>query len=471
VQRSLVVIGGGIAGLAAAWELSGGATGPTISTPRIELIEASDRLGGGIAVTDFAGYTMDLGADGFLARRPEATTLARELGLGDRLEPISASGAWLWLDGQLRAIPAGMVLGVPVTREQVRALEGLSRGAKMAAWRDWYRPRKLAIDGDTTIGAIVRAKLGDELALRVVEPMIGGIQAGRIDDLSARSVFPALLEAAARGGSLMRALAPTGPVNPGPRATTSDGPAFFTLTSGVGSLADELRTQLVARGVLVRTATPVRAIRRTPNERHRLHVDTDTTTTPADAVIVATPAPIAAQLIGEELSSLARIDAASASMVSFVFASDAIPLPATGTGVLVPLSTPFHSGDSMMITAVTFLDRKWPHLRRDERVLVRVHVGRSDDQRHLALSDEELTGRIARELALLFPGVGHPLASRVQRWRNGLPQYRVGHEELVAAARASATPLGIHLAGNAYDGVGIPASIGSGRRAAIDALS
>jgi protoporphyrinogen/coproporphyrinogen III oxidase len=471
VTSSVVIIGGGIAGLSAAWELTGGAQ-PTSTPSRVELIEASPTCGGAIQTTTFDEQVIDLGADGFLARRPEVTQLVNELGLQDRLEPISASEAWIYLDGALRAIPHGFVLGVPTSSQQLRELAGLSPKAYRQARRDERRPRRLHVGDDATIGEIVRAKLGDEIALRVVEPMIGGIQAGRIDELSAQSVFPALWQAARAGGSLQRAIGAQGPALPGPRAEVVAGPAFFTLTTGVGSLAHELVRQLTARGVVFRTSTVATAIRRTPSDRRPLQVDTDTTTTPADAVIVATPAHIAGQLIkGEVKELLSPITTASAAMVTLSFERSTLRLPETGTGILVPLHTPWHRGESMMITAVTFLDRKWPHLHRSDRVVLRAHVGRSDDLRHHELSDDELITRVLSELDTLMGPVGPPRASRVQRWPGGLPQYRVGHEQRVSRAREIAEAESLFLAGNAYDGVGIPASVGSGRAAARAALA
>lgn len=473
-RASVVIIGAGISGLAAAWELSGGVEGPSPDTPRIEVLEASDHLGGSLAATTFAGRSIDLGADGFLARRPEAVTLATELGLADQLEPIAASGAWLWSLGGLHELPKELVLGVPTSPRSIVEFKGVTWRAHLAARRDAYLPRRLAVGDDVSIGEIVRRKLGAELAYRFVEPMIGGIQAGRIDDLSARSVFPALYDAAKQGGSLMKALRPTGPVNPGPASDgVTNGPVFYSMRHGVGSLATELVIQLVQRGVVVRRGVAVTAVRRTPAGTYPLEVDTYRTTTSANGVVFAAPAPVVGALVGSldpALEDLRRVTSASAAMVTFAVARSEIELPSHGTGVLVPLMTPWRAGDSMMVTAVTFLDRKWPRLARENDVVLRAHVGRSDDARFTELSDEALTQRVAEELSVLLPRFGEPAASLVQRWPNGLPQYHVGHERRVDAARAAARRYSFALAGNAYDGVGIPASIGSGRRAAREVL-
>ena len=474
-RESIVVVGGGISGLSAAWELSGGAEGPHSDTPRIELIEEGPLVGGALATTEFAGRSIDLGADGFLGRRQEAVDLVRELGCDDQLESVDASGASLWLRGDLDELPEGLVLGIPTSVGQLKTVRGLSTRARLDAWRDEHAPVRMKIGDDATIGDIVRTKLGRELCYQFVEPMLGGIQAGRIDDLSAKSVFPALLDAARKGGSLMRAIGAVGPTTPGPSVTTSSGgPAFYSLLDGVGSLPFEVARRLRERGVVVRTGVAVTALRRTPSGNYPWEVDTNATTTPADALVVATPATVTARLLGTQdpaLSRLGDVRSAGAAIVTFAIARDGLTLPATGTGILVPLATSWSGDGSMMTTAVTFLDRKWPHLRRDEDVVLRAHVGRIDDVRWNEMSDEELIGRVSAELTVLLTSFGSPNDALVQRWPEALPQYYVGHETMVTNAKSAAARLGVTLCGNAYDGVGIPACVGSGRRAAREALA
>jgi protoporphyrinogen/coproporphyrinogen III oxidase len=473
-RASVVVVGGGISGLAAAWELSGGAEGPNDATPRVEVIEASDHFGGSLATATFAERTIDLGADGFLARRPEAVKLVHELGLSDQLEAINASGASLWLHGALHELPTDLVLGVPTDLPALLHFDGLSWRAKWAARRDYYFPKRLKVGFDASIGEIVRTKLGRELSYQFIEPMIGGIQAGRIDELSAKSVFPALLDAANEGGSLMKALRTAGPVSPGPTSDSVDGgPVFYSLANGVGSLPIELARQLDERGVVLRTGITVTALRRTPAGAYPWEVDTLHTTTPANAIVLAAPAPVAGALLGAHdraIDELRQIVSASAAIVTFALARDEITLPVAGTGVLVPLNTAWSGEGTMMVTAITLLDRKWPGLARENDVVLRAHVGRSDDTRWMELSDDELVRRISEELAVLLPRCGSPYASLVQRWPDGLPQYHVAHELRVQRARAASARLSVSLAGNAYDGVGVPASIGSGRRAALEVL-
>jgi len=226
--------------------------------------------------------------------------------------------------------------------------------------------------------------------------------------------------------------------------------------------------------VVMRTGVAVTALRRSPSGMYPWEVDTASTTTPADALIIATPAPVTARLLGEldpAFDALRSVLMAGAAMVTFAVARTDITLPDHGTGVLVPLGTRWDEQGSMMVTAITLLDRKWLHLKREDDVIVRAHVGRIDDQRWTALDDRELSSRVGAELARLLGHFVTPPAAFVQRWPEGLPQYLVGHDRMVLEARAAGTRYRVTLAGSAYDGVGVPASIGSGRRAARDALA
>lgn len=454
---SVVVIGGGMAGLAAAFELTGG------TTPRrdihVTVLESELRPGGALQTVEFAGRTIDLGADGFLATRGEATDLVRDVGRGEDLEPIGASGAWIFLRHGLEPIPKGLVLGVPTRLTQVRSLRGLTWRAKWGSLRDLVAPRRIQIDSDATIGHIVRSKLGSALVDQLIEPMIGGIQAGRVDELSAATVFPALLQAAKKGGSLQRAIRP-------PSATAAPGPLFYSLRGGLGSLPAQLSTLLEERGVTFHFGEAATYLSR--GTTRRWSVATANTVTEADAVVMATPPQVAGTLLeahAPECESLRAMSSASAAMVTYAVARSDVQLPATGTGVLIPLQTPFRQGESMMVTAITLLDRKWPHLSDPDTVLLRVHTGRIDDTRAESMSDDELVRRVNEELRIILGSWPAPRHSHVQRWPQALPQYHEGHADMVRSVRRAAEGQYVWLAGMAYDGVGVPATIGSGRLA------
>ncbi|NBV27068.1 MAG: hypothetical protein EBR99_07130, partial [Actinobacteria bacterium] len=252
-------------------------------------------------------------------------------------------------------------------------------------------------------------------------------------------------------------------------------PIFFSLQDGVGSLPLHVRQILQQRGVVFRTGDPVTGVRLSTGQSHAMSVETATSVTPADAVVVATAPQVAGALLGRlsaDVRQLEFVKSASSTMVTFAVPRDVCPLPESGTGVLVPLHTNFAAGtDSLVTTAVTFLDRKWAHLHDPRLALVRVHTGRIDDSRALAMSDDELVSRVHAELAQIFGAWPDALETRVQRWPHALPQYFPLHQTMVSEARAALAPHGIFLGGMAYDGVGVPASIGSGRQAGREALT
>ena len=260
---AVAVIGGGIAGLAAAWELVAGSPG---AVPEVVVFEADDRLGGKLRSETFGDRRVDVAADAFLARRPEGTDLCQELGLTDRLIPVGASGASVWARGRLRPMPAGLNLGVP-TRWWPLVRSGILGPAESArVLKDLVVPHlgRGQTFGDQTVGAIVGSRLGRPVVDRLADPLIGGINAGSVDRLSAAATFPVLIAASHQSGSLMRrlgvALAAAARSGPGPSA-----PVFWSLADSTASLVDNLVEALAARGVTFRTGVPVDAIDRLPD--------------------------------------------------------------------------------------------------------------------------------------------------------------------------------------------------------------
>ena len=516
---TVVVVGGGIAGLAAAWELTGGAEGTTGSSPRVVVLEATDHLGGKLRSGALGGQTVDLGPDGFLARRPEAATLCREIGLGDELVPIGASGASVWARGRLRPLPDGLALGVP-TRFRPAARSGiLGFAGSFRLLIDLISPRPDLRGplGDRAIGPLVSRKLGSRVVERLVDPLVGGIHAGSVADMSAAAVFPLLLAAAQQRGSFMRALrrassravqAPAGEAGAagaaGPTAAPAIGavaadaeaePAFWALRGGMGSLVDGLASALAGRGAVIRTESPVELIDRgaAPGRNWVLH--TADGPVQADGIVLAVPAPAAADLLAPheaDASTLLRgIDHASVALVTLSYPEAAVPGPLHGTGLLVPQDSsplvpepgpgagpdggPTPTGSpadgAPLVTACTYLSRKWPHLARPGSVLIRASVGRHGDDRADPLDDAALVDRVVRELQVLVGTTGQPHRWRVTRWPDAFPQYRVHHLLRVTGIEGAVKRLpAIAVAGAAYRGVGIPACVGSGRNAARSVL-
>ena len=425
----VAVVGGGIAGLAAAWYLHRDGVDVTV-------YEADDRLGGKVSTAEFGGRPVELGPDAFLARRPEGTELCRELGLGGELVSPATGKAYLWLQGRLRTLPTGLALGVPtdlpaVVRSGVLSARGVARAAI-----EPLLPSSGGV-GDRSIGALVRRRFGDEVFDRLVDPLVSGINAGRADDLSAEAVTPQLMAAARDSRSLLLGLRAARPADSG-------APVFLTVRSGLGAAVDELAARLPD----VRTSFPVRSLD-----------DLD-----ADAVIVATPAFAAAQLLRPvapaAAAELDTIEYASVVLTLLSYPADAVGRPLDGSGFLVPR----HEG--RMMTACSWASSKWPQWGREGEVLFRVSAGRAGDDGAVLMDDDDLVARLHGELSeAIGLRAAAPTSTHVARWPRSFPQYAVGHLDRVARIE-SALPPHIAVAGAAYRGVGIPACIASGKAAA-----
>ncbi len=485
-SRPLVaVVGGGVAGLAAAWELVGGAAGADADgpVPEVVLLESAERLGGKVRAEPFAGRRVDVAADAFLARRPEAVELCAELGLSDALVPVGASGAAIWARGRLRDMPEGLNLGVPTRWWPLLRSGLLGPGESVRVLADLVSPH-LATGtafGDRSVGEIVGGRLGRAVVERLADPLIGGIHAGDADRLSAAATFPVLLAAAHQPGSLMRRLGaararatPPAPAEGGPP------PVFWSLDGTTADLVDHLAAALTARGVTSRTGTRVQAVERQAGGRHGasgwtlILGTTGSEPEPAgtlqvDGLVLAAPAPDTAVLLAPHApvaaGVLSTIEYASVGVVTLALPSGSVG-PTRGTGFLVPRTSTV-AGRPALITGCTFLSRKWPHLARPGDELIRASVGRFGDDRAAGLDDDRLTQTVLSELRLILGVRADPLETLVTRWDRAFPQYEVGHLIRVARVEEDLARLpGMAVAGAALRGVGIPACVGSGRSAA-----
>ncbi|EWT01914.1 protoporphyrinogen oxidase [Intrasporangium oryzae NRRL B-24470] len=448
----VAVVGGGITGLAAAWELS--RAGVVVS-----VLEGSDRIGGKLRVDRVGGDLIDVGAESVLARRPEAVGLIRELGLGQRLTHPAAVSATIVSGGRQWPMPTGTLMGVPSDPESVRGLLTDAEVERLHA-EQLTGPT----GSDLAVGAFLDDRLGPAVTDKLVEPLLAGVYAGHSRAISLEMAVPVLDRAAREGRSVLEAAREAArAAQDGPQAGT---PVFATLVGGLGSLPDLLGEALVARGVEIRTDTTVRAVRPVGEEWVLVSGPTiDEREEPFDAVVIATPAAPTARLLGpvapESARHLSGIEYASMAIVSLVLDGRPVEL-ATTSGFLVPPTEP------LTIKASTFSSTKWPWLRaaHPDRTFLRASIGRHREEASLQRTDDELVEVALRDLATVL---GSPLTgvvgSHVQRWGGGLPQYAVGHRSRVEAARAALPPT-LVLGGAAYDGVGIPACIGSGRAAA-----
>jgi oxygen-dependent protoporphyrinogen oxidase len=444
---NVVVVGGGLAGLAAALELRGRA--------HVTVLESGSRLGGKVRVSDVGGLPVDEGADAMLRRVPHGLRLAQDAGLGDELVSPAAAQAFLLSRGELRPLPSGTVMGVPADLAALARSEVLSAAGLARVPLDLVRPGPATVE-DVSVGELVARRLGREVVERLVDPLLGGVYAGRADLLSLQATLPQLVEPLARNRSLVLAARDA-------RGTPSPGPVFAGLPGGLGRLPQAVA---VASGAQVRLRTTVRALIRTP-DGWRLVIGSaaEPAYVDADAVVLAVPAAPAARLLRDvaphAAADLGGIDYASVAIVTLVLAG---PPPGEGSGYLVP------AVEGLTTKAVTFTSRKWGAYPGDVTVL-RASIGRYGEEVDLQRDDAELVELVLEELALVLGPVGPLVDSRVVRWGGGLPQYAVGHLDRVLRIRAAVGQLpGLAVAGAAYDGVGVPAVIRSGREAAAAVL-
>lgn len=453
----VVVIGGGIAGLAAAYRLATSGT-------RVTLLEATDRLGGKLWAGEIAGAPVDLGAESMLARRPEAVALARAVGLGDRLRAPATTTASVWTRDALRPMPKGHVMGVPGSPDALSGLLSAEGIARIGRERE-LPPAELG--DDVAVGGFVAERLGREVVDRLVEPLLGGVYAGDAYRISMRAAVPALFDAArAAGGNLLDGVRE---VQRRAAERQETGPVFMGLDGGIGTLPPAVADAVRAAGGEILTGTPVLGLTR-GTDGWRIRTEERELT--ADGIVLATPAWSASALLADTApaaaAELARVEYASMALVTLAFRSaDTAALPA-GSGFLVP------PVDGRTIKASTFSAQKWGWAADSAPglFLLRTSVGRYGEEEQLDREDDDLVAASLKDLAEATGLSARPVATEVTRWIGGLPQYPVGHLDRVARVRDAVAALpGLRVCGAAYDGVGIPACVGSGRRAADEIVA
>lgn len=467
----VAVIGGGIAGLSAAHRLLTVAPPETV---RVTVLEAGSRLGGWVRSESFAGRPVDFGPDSLLVRTPWAAELCRELGIDAELVAPGAGAARLLVGGELKVLPSGILAGLPggplpFVRSGLLGPIGLLRAALDLVLPAWRAP-----EGDESIGSLVRRRLGNQVLNRVIDPLLGGVHAGRCDELSLAATAPQIAAAAKADRSLLRGLRKTAPA-PAPGAKPR--PVFMGPRDGMQRIADALVGAIDEAGGELQTGALVTAIEHGDGGRIRVVVD-DAEPVEYDAVVLAVPARAAAALLRPHVPRSADIlgdlQYASVAQVALAYRPDDLSQLPEGTGFLVP------RGEDTLLTACTFLDQKWPERERVAgdplagATVIKCSVGRIDDPRFIDLTDEQIVRKVHEDLTrvLGFPAGATPLASRVFRAIRGLPQYTPGHLDRVTDLEGeliSAFPR-LVLAGAAYRGTSVPLCIRQGRDAADHVL-
>lgn len=446
----VVVIGGGIAGLAAAHTLS------KRGFPFL-LLEAGSRWGGVIHSERSAGFLLEAGPDSMLAQKPEAIALCRELGLGERLVPTNPERRTVFVlhRGRLHPLPDGMFLAVPTRILPFLRSSLFSWPGKLRMGLDFVIPaRKDA--GDESIAAFLRRRFGNEAVARLGEPLLAGIHAGDPEQLSLRATFPRFAALEAQHGSLIRGLRAAVPASPGPPPA-----AFYTLKGGLQELVDALVEHLPAESL--RLQANVRSLVHDASG-FRLELATGEALV-AGAVIVALPAARAAQVLAqarpEAATILGRIRSASTATVLLGYRREDVGHPLDGYGLLVPRT------EGLRTTACSFFSTKFPGRAPEGHVLLRGFVGGVRDPDAVNLDDDALSGIVEREMAPVLGLRGETTLRRVFRWPGGTPQMEVGHaERLAALERELARAPGLYLTGAGVRGTGIPDTVADATRVA-----
>ncbi len=396
---------------------------------------------------------MDAGADAFLARVPEGRALAVELGMGDDLVSPATGAALVVRGGRLHPLPDGLVLGVPAGLGGLARSGLISRPGKLRALGDLVIGRR---DHGDSLGRLIAARFGREVADYLVDPLVGSINAGSIDDLSLSAATPQIAPAAARRRSLLLAL------RSGARDSAAGGPVFLAPRTGMGSLVERLTDALSSSGVALRLGHQVSDMH--PHSDGGWHLDDLV----ADGVVLAVPAFALSRIVAPAhpvlAGLLADVPYAGVVMATMLVPREELARIGAFSGYLVP------KPERGAVTAASFASRKWPHWSTETHEVLRVSLGHIGDQRPLGYSDDEVQAVACAELGRHL-GLGRALRIdeiRVTRWPEAFPQYRPGHTQLIERIDrevAESMP-GVVLAGAAYRGLGIPACIRDGRRAA-----
>lgn len=473
--RRVVVVGAGVTGLTAAYRLLAAGRDAAGAKIDVTVLEERPRLGGNIVTERSGGFVIDGGPDSFVAMRPQAKALCEDLGLGDRLIPTTPRNRRVFVarNGGLVQMPEGLSLGVPTKVWPMVRTPLVSWLGKARMALDLVIP-KGPTDVDESIGHFVRRRLGDEAAMQLAEPILGGIYVGNVDALSLRATFPQLLEQEQKHGSLIRGAI----AQMAARARAADNnetpSAFLSLLGGMGELIDTLAMKIGKAGGTIRVGAPVAAITAAPDgsksPRFLVRIGgNEAETIEADDVILCTPAYAAADALDpldRPLSALLRqTPYISSATVVVAYRRADVPHALDATGLVVPKS------EKRRVLAATFISSKWVGRAPSDAVLLRVFVGGHRDPGALTLGDDVLID-LAREELGAFVGVRvKPMLARVFRYERANAQPSLGHLDRVKRARALAeTHPGLQLAGAAFDGVGIPDCVRQANDAAANVV-
>jgi oxygen-dependent protoporphyrinogen oxidase len=465
-MTKLVIVGGGIAGLSAAYYAR-----QKLPEADITLLESSDRWGGKITTDrvafDDGQFIIEGGPDTFLATKPWGLALCKELGLADRLHGTNPhrKNTYVLNRNRLLPLPDGLAMMIPTNIEAILKSRLVSWFSKARMGLDFVLPPK-AVNGDESLGAFVSRRLGREAYENLIEPLMSGIYAGDGDQLSLASTFPYLRDLELKYGSLARGALTMRRQSNG-KSMQGSRSAFLTPTNGLAEIVEKLVEHLTINGVALRLNAGVTSIKYLTLDTWNLTLDTDETLT-ADGIIVAAPAFAVAQMLASLdpllASDLQSIPYASTATVSLAYRQSDIPRDLDGYGYVIPRR------EGRRALACTWTSTKFPHRAPDGYALIRVFVGRAGQD--IPWNEADLLALAKEELKLTLGITADPLLSRVFLWDKAMPQYNLGHPQILERIDTALEKYpGLALAGNGYRGIGIPDCIHSGERAVEKILS
>ena len=465
-RKKVVIVGGGITGLSAAFYMQKEAREKGLALD-VLLVEASNRLGGKIQTVRRDGFIIERGPDSFLIRKKSIGVLAEDLGIEDELVKNATGQAYIFVNGKLHPIPAGSVMGIPTKMGPFLKTELFSLTGKLRAAGDLIMPRSSNTNtGDQSLGSFFRRRLGGEVVEKLIEPLLSGVYSGDIDQMSLKSTYPQFYEVEKKHRSLILGMKKS---TPKPVPAKDGSPAkkegvFHTFRNGLDTLVEAIEEKLNPNSVL--KGVRVDSIKKMQN-KNILQLN-DGQIIEADAVIMTTGHKMASKLFAPHglLRDLGGIPTTSVATVALAFPEEAVVQDEEGTGFLVA-----RTGD-FSITACTWAHRKWPTSTPKGKVLIRAFVGRIGDEAIVDLPDAEIEKIVLADLKRIINITEKPDFTVITRWKEDRPQYRVGHQERIEAARAEIRdefPL-VKLVGASYDGVGLPDCVDQGKAAVREVI-
>ncbi|NMD72056.1 protoporphyrinogen oxidase [Bacillus sp. DNRA2] len=448
-KQRVVIIGGGITGLATAYYLQKQAIQQNLPF-EVKLIEASHRLGGKMQTVVQNGYVIERGPDSFLERKQSALRLANEVGLSDKLVNNSAGQSFIFANQRLYPMPGGSIMGIPTEVAPFITTQLFSVTGKMRAAADLIIPRSRQKE-DQSLGHFFRRRLGDEVLENLIEPLLSGIYAGDIDQLSLQSTFPQFYQVEQKYRSLILGMRKSTPTKPKSSTDTEAKKGqFITVATGLQSFVEAIEAKLLPQSVI--KGYRVESVRKV-GEEYEVELNSRERII-ADSVVVAVPHYVAASIFSQYkyFSVFKEVPATSVATVALAFSKSAIKKDIDGTGFVVS-----RNSDSS-ITACTWTHKKWPHSTPEGKVLLRCYVGRPGHETIVDLSDDQIINIVLDDLNKTMAITEKPELSVVTRWKDSMPQYTVGHQkrlEYVTNQVAKDMP-GVYLAGSSYRGIGVP---------------